>query len=300
VARERTVGELIRAKVAELDDPNQDDLASGTCPGSGVPAAGRNQSRLALGGTAMHIEHAARDGCIVVTLVGQLDLAAAAKVRRALLKHLADQPDAVICDLAGVARIDPACASVFAAVAHRPRSRWPDSHLLLCGAWAVVAAALTRQGTPRFLPVYDTLDQALGHARSRPPFLRERLRLATTLEAFTTAGSFAGEVCQRWQLEELAETARSLAGELVIDAVFAQRSHLDDIELRVELRAGGLLLAVHSGAPDLAVTPADHDGEPGSGLEVVQRLAQRWGVRRQADGSRVVWCILGRSHAHRT
>jgi anti-anti-sigma factor len=248
----------------------------------------------------MDIEHSARDGCIVVTLVGQLDLATAPKVRRALLKHLADQPDAVICDLAGVATINPACASVFAAVAHRPRSRWPDSHLLLCGARPAVAATLTRQGTPRFLPVYDTLDQALAHARSRPPFLRERLGLATTLEAFTTAGSFAGEVCQRWQLEELAETARSLAGELVIDAVFAQRSHVDDIELRVELRAGGLLLAVHSGAPDLAVTPVDHDGEPGSGLEVVQRLAQRWGVRRQADGSRVVWCILGRSHAHRT
>ena len=106
-------------------------------------------------------------------------------------------------------------------------------------------------------------------------------------------------MCQRWQLEELAETARSLAGELVIDAVFAQRSHVEDIELRVELRAGGLLLAVHSGAPDLAVTPADHDGDPGSGLEVVQRLAQGWGVRRHADGSRVVWCILGRSHAHR-
>ena len=56
----------------------------------------------------MHIEHAARDGCIVVTLVGQLDLAAAPKVRRALLKHLADQPDAVICDLAGVATVNPA------------------------------------------------------------------------------------------------------------------------------------------------------------------------------------------------
>jgi hypothetical protein len=60
-----------------------------------------------------------------------------------------------------------------------------------------------------FPAVYDTLDQALVHARSRPPFLRERMRLATTLEAFTTAGSFAGEVCQRWQLGELAETARS-------------------------------------------------------------------------------------------
>lgn len=248
----------------------------------------------------MHIEHSARDGCIVVTLVGELDLAAAPKVQRALLKHLADQPDAVICDLAGVTTIDPVCAGAFAAVAHRPRSRWPDSSILLCGARPAVAAALARPGTPRFLPVYDTLEQALAHARSRPPFLRERLRLVETLGAFTTAGRFVGEVCRRWRLDELAETARSLAGEMVIDAVFAQRSNVDDIELRMELRASGLLIAIHSGAPNLAVTQAGHDGEPGPALEVVQRLAQRWGVRWQSDGSRVVWCVLGRPRAQRT
>ena len=241
----------------------------------------------------MHIEHSARDDCIVVTLVGRLDLAAAPKVQRALRKYLAEQPDAVICDLAGVARIDPVCASVFAAVAHRPRSRWPDSNLLVCGARPAVAVALTRPGTPRLLPVDDTLDQALAQARSCPPLLGERLRLATTLDAFTTAGWFAGEVCRRWQLEELAETTGSLAGELVIDAVFAQRSNLEDVELRLELRASGLLIAVHSGAPDPAVAHADHLGEPGPGL------ARRWGVRWQADGSRVVWCVLGRSRTRR-
>ena len=49
--------------------------------------------------------------------------------------------------------------------------------------------------------------------------------------------------------DALAETARSLARELLSDAIFAERSDLKNVELRVELRAGGLLLAVHSGAP---------------------------------------------------
>jgi anti-anti-sigma factor len=245
----------------------------------------------------MHIEQSARDGCIVVTLLGDLDVAAAPIVQRALLKCLAEQPDAVICDLAGVARVDPVCASVFAAVAHRPTSRWPDSSILLCGARPAVAAVLARRGMPGVVAVYDTLDQAVAHARSRPPFLRERLRLVATLEATTTAGWFAGEVCQRWQLDELTEAARLLAGELVTDAVFHPRGNVELIELRVELRATGLLLAVQSGGASLAAMQADHDGEPGSELGVVQRVAQRWGVRRQADGSRVVWCILGRSQA---
>jgi anti-anti-sigma factor len=245
--------------------------------------------------TSMHIEQSARDGCIVVTLIGDLDVAAAPRVQRALLRCLAEQPDAVICDLSKVTTIDPVCAGVFAAVAHRPRTRWPDSSILLCSARPAVAAVLRRRGMPRILPIYDTLDQAVAHARSHPPFLQERLRLVPTLDAITTAGWFVGEVCQNWQLDELTETARSLAGEMVADAVLDERNDIELIELRAQLRAIGLLIAVQSGGASLALTRADQQGEPGSGLEMVQRVAQRWGVRRQADGSRVVWCILGRA-----
>jgi anti-anti-sigma factor len=244
--------------------------------------------------TSMHIEQSAHDGCIVVTLIGDLDIAAAPRVQRALLKCLAEQPDAVICDLSRVATIDPVCASVFAAVADRPRSRWPDSRVLLCGARPAMAAVLRGRGMPSFLPIHETVDQAVANARSRPPFLQERLRLVPTLDAITTAAWFVGEVCQNWQLDELTETARSLAGELVADAVLDERNNLELIELRAQLRATGLLLAVQSGGASLAVTQADQQGEPGSGLEMAQRVAQRWGVRRQADGSRVVWCNLRR------
>jgi anti-anti-sigma factor len=245
--------------------------------------------------TSLHIEQSARDGCIVVTLIGDLDIAAAPRVQRALLRCLAEQPGAVICDLSRVATIDPVCASVFAAVAHRPRSPWPDSSILLCGARPAIAAVLRRRGMPRILPIFDTLDEAVAHARSRPPFLQERLRLVPTLDAITTAGWFVGEACQRWQLDELTETARSLAGELVTDVVLDERNDVELIELRAQLRATGLLLVVQSGGASLASTHADQQGEPGSGLELVQRVAQRWGVRRQADGSRVVWCILRRA-----
>jgi hypothetical protein len=127
--------------------------------------------------------------------------------------------------------------------------------------------------------------------------LRERLRLAPTLDAITTARWFAGEVCQRWQLDELSETAQWLVGEVTTHAVLDEPTGVESIELRVELRATGLLMAVQRGGTSLAAMQSDHDGEPGSELGVVQRVAQRWGVRRQADGSRVVWYILGRSQA---
>jgi hypothetical protein len=87
-------------------------------------------------------------------------------------------------------------------------------------------------------------------------------------------------------------TKMNLASGLLLSLIVTERSDLKYVELRVELCAGGLLLAVHSGPPYLVVTPVDHDGEAGSGLEVVQELAQHWGMRRQTDGSRVVWCII--------
>jgi len=64
-----------------------------------------------------------RDGCLVVTLTGQITLASAPQVQRALLKDLAEQPLAVICDLGGVDVLDPVCASVFATLANHPASR---------------------------------------------------------------------------------------------------------------------------------------------------------------------------------
>ena len=245
--------------------------------------------------TSMQIDQYALDGCIVLALSGDLDIAAAPQVQRAVLKCLAEQPDAVICDLTNVHRIDPVCATVFAAVAHRPASPWPDTSLLLCCLRPAVAVVLRQHGLPRILPIDDTLDEAVAHARSRPPFLRERLRLVPTLEAIDTAQWFVGQVCQRWQLDALTGMAQSLIGEMTADAVLHEPIGVDVIELWVELRATGLLLAVHGVRSGATMAGSDHHSDPGSGLELVRRVAKTWGVRQRADGGRVVWCVLRRS-----
>ena len=50
----------------------------------------------------MQITHSAKDNCLLVTLTGKITLATAPQIQRALLKDLAEQPLAVICDLGGV------------------------------------------------------------------------------------------------------------------------------------------------------------------------------------------------------
>jgi anti-anti-sigma factor len=241
---------------------------------------------------AMQIEQSARDSCIVLTLSGGLSIASAPMVQRAMLKCLAEQPDAVICDLSGVVSIDPVCATIFPAVAHRPRSAWPDSNVLLCCPRSEVARVLQAQRTPQALPVFSSLDEALLRARSRPPFLRERLHLVPTLEAITTARWFVGDVCRRWLLDGLGETAQMLAAEIVADVVLGEPASTQAVDLRLELRAAGLVIAVQSVGNVPAPSKARDDAESGAGLEAVKRATPGWGVRTQADGTRLVWCTL--------
>ena len=205
----------------------------------------------------MEILYSTRGGAIILGLVGELDAAAAPLVQRTLLRHLAEQPFTVICDLSRCGSLDPGCATVFAAVAQHPRRRWPDNEVVLSGAGPAVAAVLRRLRGPQRLPAFPDLDQAIAHVRAQAPFLREWLRLAPSIEAAGTARWFAAEVCRRWRLDELVEEAQLAAGTLVAEAVVRQRGSPAPVELRLELRSNGLVVGVHAG-----------------------------------DGSRIAWCVI--------
>ena len=45
----------------------------------------------------MRIAQSSHQGCVVLTLIGRLDLAAAPQVERVILKQLAEHPLAIIC-----------------------------------------------------------------------------------------------------------------------------------------------------------------------------------------------------------
>ena len=93
----------------------------------------------------MRIQQSSRQGCVVLTLAGKLDLAAVPQLRRTILKQLADQPPAIICDLTQVEAIDPLCAATFSSLRH-PALGWPGTALILCGAQPAVAETISQQG----------------------------------------------------------------------------------------------------------------------------------------------------------
>jgi anti-anti-sigma factor len=237
----------------------------------------------------MDIRRSSRQGCVVLTLAGWLDLAAAPRLQRAILKQLAEPPPAIICDLSRVEGIDPLCAGVFTSMRH-PALGWPATVLVLCGTQPAVAEVLVQLGVARFLPMYPSLDQALANARTRPQRLRARPTLGPVLTAAAAGRQFVVEVCGHWGLQVLAEPASLVAGELVTNAVVHANTAL---ELRLELRGARLQVAVHDQDPDLAGLLAAKDGtDRGLGLEIVDQVAKAWGVRQEGTGGKTVWCTL--------
>lgn len=110
---------------------------------------------------------------------------------------------------------------------------------------------------------------------ARPSAVREaRGRVRSTLET--------------WELEELSFTSELLVSELVTNAL---RYATGDINLRVLLDRT-LVFEVRDGSDALPrARKAADDDENGRGLQVVHRLAKRWGARLAGHG-KVVWCEL--------
>jgi anti-anti-sigma regulatory factor/anti-sigma regulatory factor (Ser/Thr protein kinase) len=242
----------------------------------------------------MEIYHSTKDGCLVVALTGSIDLFSVSVVQRTLRKDLADQPDALICDLSGVDRLDPVCATVFATVINHPSSRWPTTGFALCSAQPPVAEVLNRLRVPDFLQLYHGVEEALEAVCARPPYLRDELLVAPTLSTPAAARAFVQQVCHSWALDSpdatLIDRAVLLANELVTNAVIHANT---DLVLRLELRDDRLNIAVHDGSPRLLRAVASDPHAPGGrGLWLVEQLAHAWGVSRHPDGGKVVWCTL--------
>ena len=200
----------------------------------------------------MEIRHSMRDGCMVVSLTGPINLFTAPRIQRTLLKDLAERPYGVVCDLSGVESIDPRCARVFSTVANHPSTVWPETTLLLCAARPAVAEVLARLGVPNFLPLHDTVEDALDNVLARPPYLKDELRLAPTSTAPAAARLYVRDVLQYWRLAlsgpEVVDRAELLADELVTNAVVHARTSL---RLRLELRGDLLHIGVKDESPRL-------------------------------------------------
>ena len=120
----------------------------------GTDASGGHESAVA------GVDH--REGAVVVSLAGELDLYNADEVRDALLEVSADAPEVLVVDLEEVRFIDSTALGVLIAASSRMADR---SGFRLAAPGLETRRALEVSGLDRHFLVYDTVAEALEATR---------------------------------------------------------------------------------------------------------------------------------------
>jgi hypothetical protein len=225
---------------------------------------------------------------LVATLTGLLSLAEVAKVRTQLFKCLAEQPDVLFVDLAGLTVDDPLALAVFSAVS-RQAARWPAIPVVYFRPGRALREMLAG-GAYRRLPVADTVELAREsvHAdrQSVPSLIDDLLPISG---AARQARNIATEACARWDLPDLIAPASMITSELVTNVI----EHASTMAtLRISLRPRFMTIGVRDGSTEepRRISPGRHGGR---GLMLVEARAHSWGWL-PVDGGKVVWASLSR------
>ena len=227
---------------------------------------------------------------LVVTLTGRLGLQDVAPLRTRLLKCLAEQPEAVLVDLAGLSVGEPLALAVLTAVV-RQAARWPGIPMLFC-APTTTTRTLMNRGAYHRLPTFSSVAVARAHVgndQRLPSLIDDVLPVSG---AARQARDVATDACLRWDLPHLIAPASLIASELVSNVVDHARTMAT---LRLSLLRRYLNIAVRDGSPDEPVKTAGMSptAPAGRGLLLVEECAHSWGWL-PTDGGKVVWASLVR------
>lgn len=239
-----------------------------------------------MGGTGLRC-HVRRTSLIgVIEVAGVLRLDTVARLREAVLKVLAEEPEAVVLDLGGVEAVEEPSLVMFSMLGRLVVDR-ADSELVLAAPSLRLRVALQRASSSMFVRVFATRAEACLAAEQGASRRQVSERLPATPHAPQFARRIVDEVCARWHLDsELRERAELVVTELVTNAV--QHAGGGGIDLVVAVRRPMLRVEV---GDDNRLLPCPVPARPSGGLYLVDRLASQWGSKRTTRG-KVIWAEL--------
>jgi hypothetical protein len=225
----------------------------------------------------------------IARVVGVLDVNGATAVRTALIKCLAEQPEAVLVDLSEMRLGNPSALSIFLAVA-RQAERWPAVPMMLCAPQTEAAELLRLRLIDSRMPVLPSLADAVRSLRLGPAVPSVSEDLLPVVGAGRRAREIATEVCFQWELPGLVGPACTVVTELVNNVVAHAHTMMN---LRLSLRERCLHIAVRDGSPDEPVLRREVSltSLTGRGQALVDAVCPRWGSLPTEDG-KVVWAVL--------
>ncbi|MBN6036861.1 ATP-binding protein [Amycolatopsis sp. 195334CR] len=238
----------------------------------------------------LRFEQTTLAGATVVTPAGRLELSTYRELRDHLTKAGTDCPRAVIVDLRGLDIVSATALAVFTTI-HSRLDQWPGVPLLLADGNEHNKQLLTTNRTRRYVPVHDSVADALDAIEDPAPRRVDRVELANDLGSARLARGFMREVGTAWGVTgPLLNDAILLVSELVTNVVVHTRS---PAEVRTELRRGLLSVSVSDEVPGtVAVRDPGLDLHGVGGLLLVAQTALAWGCMPTTGGGKVVWATL--------
>jgi len=238
--------------------------------------------------TPLRLDAHFRGPVLVVRPAGTLICETYERLRDGLLKFAAEEPRAIVVDLAGMRVTSASLLTVFATVCDRI-SAWPGVPIVLAAAGHSLRTLLGFSGVSRFVPTYHSVSEALEGLEAAPR-RRRQVELPCDPASARLARQVVDQTCHEWGIPGMVPDAAVVASELTDNMVCHARS---DGWLRLDLRSNMLTIAVadaDSRLPQLRVPGIR--GVGGRGLLLVDRLSRMWGTASQLPVGKVVWAVL--------
>ncbi len=256
--------------------------SGGTDDGVGAVGTKKRAARLLL-------EAHFRGPTLVVRPVGDLTCEAYEGLRDGLLTYAAEEPAAIVVDLASMRAAIASLLTVFPTVCDRI-SDWPGVPLVLAAAQQPLRTLLDVSAVPRFVPTYRSVSEALEGLDAAPRRRRRQVQLPCDPASARLARRLVEQTCHQWGIPAMVTDAVVVASELTDNMVYHARS---DGWLRLELRSNRFTVAVADAdlrPPRLRVPGLGAVG--GRGLVLVNKLSRTWGAASRLPDGKVVWAVL--------
>lgn len=232
-----------------------------------------------------------------VAVRGHWDSRLRDEVSRVVQACVAETPDALLVDLAGLHDPDGDSAPTWRTAARFASENEPPVAMTLCAVRSVLQQRLSTGALGQSTVVLgDTADTAFATTRQEVDGIRrQHLVLPPQPSACVMARTMAGDACFAFGLGSLAHAVRLTVSELVANAVVHAGT---DLDVWVSVRGAGVHVAVQDGSPRLPrlldIEPWRSGqllDQPGMGLRVVAAAATAWGALPTRAG-KIVWATF--------
>ena len=224
---------------------------------------------------------------------GVLDSSTYREVRDTAIRAALTEPRAVVVDVSRLKVPTESAWSVFTS-ARWHVCVWPDIPVLIVCDHQSGRRSLSRNGIPRYVPVYSTLDAACAAVLSDmmgPLRRRARAHLPAVHSSVRRSRELVTDWLLGWSLTRYIPVACVITDALVENVL---EHTLSAPEVMLESRGDTVTVAVEDESPAPASRHEDpyRGGGRLSGLALVASIARSWGCTPTTTG-KTVWAMIG-------